>query len=459
MLKSRSVHSPNSDEKSSLKDRLLVARAFVRDNIVENPKFKLYKRIVFVGCVVWAGVIVVQSIPYYIYIGQGKEAFQSGRFSEAEELFSQSIKESQRYDAADPRLANALNNLGEVYRVEARYVEAEPVYAKLKAIVDRNLAKKPMEAALLLNNVAAYNRDKGDYAAAEKLYEQSLSIWQTEVKKPEDSMYGSLLNGKARLYRDMGRYREAEPLYKQALAIKEKANGAHHPEVASVADNLAGLYREQARYEEAEPLFRRALAIDIKNFGHQHPDTATDENSLAGLLRSMKRYDEAEKLYMSALTTRKLLLGVNHPHTARSFIGIGEQYRETKRVEAAIPLLKEAVAIYDRVYRKADHPDTATALNALATAYRVSGQYKEAQVCLDRCLKIRKLRLTADHPDLALTLFNQAELDRATGKPKEAEVLYQAAIASQKRTLGDRHPALIASEQALQSLQSLERRH
>ncbi len=80
-------------------------------------------------------------------------------------------------------------------------------------------------------------------------------------------------------------------------------------------------------------------------------------------------------------------------------------------------------------------------------------------MCLDRCMKIRKLRLTADHPDLALTFFNQAELDRVTGKPKEAQVLYQAAMVIQKRALGDKHPALMASEQALQSLKTPEKRH
>ncbi len=449
MTASHAVQPAEQQDKVSLKDKIVRVRAFIKDKIVENPKIKKYKRIILAVCVAWAGVIVVQSIPYYVYIGQGKNAFLAGRFDEAEEMFNSAIKESEHYDAADPRLANALNNLGELYRTEARYKEADPVYARLKSIVDQRLAKKPMEAALLINNIAAFNRDKGDYPRAEALYKQSVDIWIKDVKKPNDSIYGSILNGYARLYRDTGRYALAEPLYKEALKIKETACGVNHPEVAGVADNLAGLYREQGRYSEAEPLYRRALAIDLKNFGHQHPDTATDENSLAGLLRDMGQYKDSEKLYMSALNTRKLLIGMNHPHTSKSFVGIGELYRETNRAKAAIPVLREAVAVCDRAYRRADHPDTATALNALATAYRLNGQYKEAQECLDRCFKIRKARLSMEHPDMALTIFNQAELDRATGKNKEAEALYNQAIEIQKKALGEKHPALAASMNGL----------
>jgi tetratricopeptide (TPR) repeat protein len=452
LIASQSVHPAEKPVENSLKDKVVRARAFIKDKIVENPRIKKYKRVIFGICIVWAGVIVAQSIPYYIYIGQGKEAFTAGRFDEAEEMFNSAIKESEHYDAADPRLANALNNLGELYRTEARYKDAEPVYGRLKSIVDNNLAKKPMEAALLLNNVAAFNRDKGDYSRAEQLYKQSIAIWDKDVRKPNDSIYGSIKNGLARLYRDTGRYTLAEPLYKEALQIKEAANGKNHPEVAGVADNLAGLYREQGRYSEAEPLYRRALAIDEKNFGHQHPDTATDENSLAGLLRDTGRYKEAEKLYMSGLKTRKLLLGMDHPHTSKSLAGIGELYRETNRVKAAIPVLQEAVAVCDRAYRRTDHPDTATALNALATAYRLNGQYADSQKCLDRCLRIRQARLSKDHPDLALTFYNQAELDRATGKYKDAEALYSSAIAIQQKVLGEKHHALAHSLKGLRLL-------
>jgi tetratricopeptide (TPR) repeat protein len=59
------------------------------------------------------------------------------------------------------------------------------------------------------------------------------------------------LNNLAELYRIQGQYPEAEPLYKRSLAIREKAQGADHPDVAESLNNLAELYRAQGQYAAA----------------------------------------------------------------------------------------------------------------------------------------------------------------------------------------------------------------
>jgi tetratricopeptide (TPR) repeat protein len=100
--------------------------------------------------------------------------------------------------------------------------------------------------------------------------------------RPHHPDVASILNNLAELYRVQGKYAEAEPLYQRALAILEEALGPHHPHLATSLNNLALLYRAGGKYGEAEPLYRRALAIRQKSAGAATPKRATRYWKLCG---------------------------------------------------------------------------------------------------------------------------------------------------------------------------------
>jgi tetratricopeptide (TPR) repeat protein len=81
-------------------------------------------------------------------------------------------------------------------------------------------------------------RAQGHYAEAEPLYQRSLAIVEKALG-PEHPHVAPILNNLAELYRAQGRYIEAEPLYQRALAIDEKALGPDHPDLATDLNNLA----------------------------------------------------------------------------------------------------------------------------------------------------------------------------------------------------------------------------
>lgn len=435
---------------TQLKERALAARNFVQA-FLTDPRYKLAQKIVWAICILWAGIIVVQSIPYYTYIGQGKTAFLEGRYDEAEDLFGSAMEHARQYGHDDPRYANAVNNLGELYRKQAKFAKAAPIYVELLDIADTKLQKKRQEAAVLVNNVAAFYRDKGDYPRAEELYKKAIAIWTNEVKKMSDPNYAAMLGGLARVYKDEGRYCESEPLYKQALQIREASQGADSPEVAAVLDSLAGLYREQARYAESEPLYRRALQIDVKAYGWQHADTATDENSLAGLLRDMGRLKEAEQLYLKGMKTRLLLLGENHPQTAKSFLGLAELRRLQSRLGDAELLAKRALKSNVASFKTEQHPDCATCLNSLGVIYLLEKKFALAKNAISSSLEIRKKSLPANHPDIAISYYNLAKILRNENKLVEAKGYLVKAEQIQKKSLPPDHPDLKKTEKELEA--------
>ncbi|MBX9688662.1 MAG: tetratricopeptide repeat protein, partial [Candidatus Obscuribacterales bacterium] len=214
--------------------------------LVKDPRYKNFQKLVWVSCILWAGCIVVKSIPYYIYIGEGKNAAIQGRYEQAEELFKLAVQESADDEMNDPRLAAALNNLGELYRKQARFEQAEPVYLRLLQIAEKLGAKK-QEQALLLSNVSAYYRDKCDYARAEALSLRALAIWEKEVKKLKDPNYAALLAGHARVCKEEGAYKKAELYYDKALSVRVSALGKAHPDSAALMSSKASLLRKEAR--------------------------------------------------------------------------------------------------------------------------------------------------------------------------------------------------------------------
>ena len=435
------VEPPSNTQPSSLKEKVLGVRALAQ-GLLNNPRYKLAQKIVWAICVLWAGVIVAQSIPYYTYIGQGKDAFLAGRYGEAEDLFTSAMEQARQYGQSDPRYANTVNNLGELYRKQAKFAQAEPIYAELLDIAETKLPQKRQEAAVLVNNVAAFHRDKGDYPKAEELYKKAIAIWTNEVKKMSDPNYAAMLSGLARVYKDEGRYADSEPLYKQALQIREASQGAESPEVAAVLDSLAGLYREQARYADSESLYRRALAIDVKAYGWQHADTATDENSLAGVLRDQNRLPEAEQLYSKALNTRLLLLGENHPQTAKSFLGIAELKRAQSQLPEAESFAKRALRSTKVAYSSDLHPDSANCFNTLAVIYLQEKNFPAAQEAITKSIEIRSKSLPANHPDLAMSYYNQGRILRSENKTAEAKTFFLRAENIQRKTLPADHPDL-----------------
>ena len=174
------------------------------------------------GILCLASLAMAQDTGWAKYMDAAKAAFDRGQYAEAEKQFKAALKEAEKFGEEDPRLGISLSRLGNVYRAEKRYAEAEPLYRRALAILEKALA-------------------------------------------PEHPFVATPLNNLAELYRTQGRYAEAEPLYKRALAIREKALGPKHPHVAQSLENYAKLLRKTNRKPEAAKIEARAQAIRTKH--------------------------------------------------------------------------------------------------------------------------------------------------------------------------------------------------
>jgi hypothetical protein len=179
----------------------------------------------------------------------------------------------------------------------------------LKAAMD-DTRRLWSEQAVRAVNQAFPDVEYDNWPLCGRLLPHALAIAsRIERDRMEFAEAGRLLNQVAYYLFDRGQYAEAESLCKQALEIRRAALGERHPGYAASLDNLAGLFRETGRYAEAEPLCKQALEIRRAALGERHPDYAASLDGLAMLYRAMGRYAEAQLYDVRLLTPERVALG------------------------------------------------------------------------------------------------------------------------------------------------------
>src|SRR5882757_5341309 len=153
---------------------------------------------------------------------------------------------------------NALRSAG-------KYAEALPLAQAMVASLEKTSNNRDLAAAL--NNLAQIYADQGHDDQAEPIYKRAIALMEKGTGLDSVEI-APVLNNLAALDQRQSRFTEAEPLFRRALAIREKALSREHPDVGQSLNNLATLYVKQEHFDvkqehfaDAEPLFQRALAI------------------------------------------------------------------------------------------------------------------------------------------------------------------------------------------------------
>ena len=116
------------------------------------------------------------------------------------------------------------------------------------------------DVAECLNNLAVVYRDQGKYSQAEPLFQRALAMLE-KVLGSEHPYVAVTLNNLATLYTVQGKYTRAKELFKRALAICERALGPHHPNLAQFLENYAALLQKTKEIARALEVKARADAI------------------------------------------------------------------------------------------------------------------------------------------------------------------------------------------------------
>jgi tetratricopeptide (TPR) repeat protein len=143
------------------------------------------------------------------YNQAGLAAYVKKDYAEAEKQLAAALKEAEKLPLGDSRLSLSLNNLMKLYRVQAKYAEAEPYIKRSQEIAEKIYGPENPNVAAHLNNLAGNYRDRGMYAEAEPLAKRALDIWQKSFGRNDPLVIFALKNY-ADLLRKMDRDAEAD---------------------------------------------------------------------------------------------------------------------------------------------------------------------------------------------------------------------------------------------------------
>jgi CHAT domain-containing protein len=261
-----------------------------------------------------------------------------------------------------PYLAGTLTNKGnalqELRRYEAAlaaYEEAEGLFRLLEAAQPGVYA--PYLAGTLTNKGNALYRLRR-YEAALAAYEEAegihrqLAAQQPEVYAPD--LAGTLTNKGNALYR-LRRYEAALAAYEEALGLYRRLAHAkpevYEPDVAATLNNLGAALQELRHYEAALAAYEEALGL-YRRLAHAkpevyEPDVAATLNNLGAALYQLRRLEEAVAAYEEAL-------GIYNRHDVphekvRTLANLGRLYIGERRYEDALPYLREAADLVERL--------------------------------------------------------------------------------------------------------------
>lgn len=209
-----------------------------------------------------------------VFNNLGKLYLSTSRYSESEQLLGKAL-EIRKRELGDKNLgvADTLNNLALLYTNQGQNTKKVKLFLDQALLIQEELlGTDSPRRAISLQNLGDLYRIQRHYADAEKLYKEALDIWEKTCGL-EHRVAALCLNSLGLLYVKQNQYLKAENFHLQALEILNRVLDPNHPNIAVVLTNLAFCFQRQRKnYVEAESLYQQAKII-WEEILPNHPDS------------------------------------------------------------------------------------------------------------------------------------------------------------------------------------------
>ena len=338
--------------------------------------------------------------------------------------------------------AELLDTVGNVYRELGDYAKADSMVRESLTLRKALFGENDLRVAASLNDLGAVLEAQSKPAEAEVLFRKALAI-RRQLSGNDSPAVAATLNNIGTALFDQGKFGKAEETQRKALALREKLFGKENADVAVSLHSLGNVLLMEGKNAEAEAIFRRVLAMREKLLGKVHPLVATTLGNLGTALWYENKFSQAEQVYRQTLAMQRQLMGNEHPDVATSLHNLACVLQSEGKFSEAESFCKQALALRRKLLG-AQNPECASTLSALAAIYQGEGRFGEAETAEREALAIQQERLGPEHPETAVSLSNLADMLRTEGKLSEAEPMARQAVALLKKALGPEHQLVAA---------------
>ena len=389
-------------------------------------------------------------------------------------------------------LAAVATARGQTPRDPLAEVQSEVARARAKAPPDNRALAAALVRLAERQDAAGWTKEAAA-SLAEALALQETAFGRDHATTAQTRDRLALLNGRlvksaetlierAEAQKGRSEWSEAAASLAEALGLQEIALGPADRVASNTRNNLALLYRDRlAKLAETEALMLNALALYDKDPGFDVNAKILSLRILIGLnRRHFRRFDVAEQYLEALLTLCEQRLGPDHPETTQSTVDKALFLRDLGRYWLAEPLLKRALAQYDRttsrdwtkivialqnligLLRLQNRLEDAlphmerivkiegelrpreeghvNALTSLALVNRDLRNYDKSRQWLDEAIEIERRRSGGSSVQLAFALDVRAGLEALTGRKEASLASIQESLDIRRRLQGPKHP-------------------
>ncbi|KAL6807195.1 hypothetical protein GGI42DRAFT_320215 [Trichoderma sp. SZMC 28013] len=194
-----------------------------------------------------------------------------GKFREAEEMYNQALKETEKTLGRDHVLTLFIvRSLASLYGNQNKLREAEEMYNRVLEGDEKTLGRDHISTLCTVNSLGVVYNAQGKHREAEEMFNRALEGFEKALGRDHIWTLGAV-NNLGIVYYQQGRLREAEEILNRALVGWEMALGRDHPSTLNAVGNLANVYRKQGKFRKAEEMNNRALKGFQSTLGPTHP--------------------------------------------------------------------------------------------------------------------------------------------------------------------------------------------
>lgn len=320
--------------------------------------------------------------------------------------------------ATKERIANFLQELFAMAAPDlarGRVLTARDVLQRGVERINEVPAEQPALRADLLSVMGNAFQDLGEYAEAERLFQQERDVAETIGAHSQQMLRAMLDLG--HLWHKQGRQAESAAMLEAALTRAENALGLREEVTLNIMDKLALTYSEQGHLDQAAQLAEQAVSMTRESFGADHEATLSAQSNLAMLYDRQGRVVDAIRVDEATLASRRRILGSDHPNTLRSMNNLANGYHAVGRLDEARKLLAEAITIGEKVWGE-EHPSFGITIHSLGEVEFAARQYEAAIGHFNRALDVYKRRTS--HQYLPQVLYQLAQANARAGRPDPA---------------------------------------
>jgi hypothetical protein len=311
----------------------------------------------------------------------------------------------------EPLLAKTLNNIALLYTQTADVAAAEPLFQESLTLFKRlssadESTYSPYVASTLNNMAVLYSGNIDNASRVEQLLQETLNIYMSQDNVETFSpAVASIWNNLALLYDETGRYEDSEQMYLKALDLYGQLGQntrAYDADYAATLNNLSALYFKDGTrlYDshellvEALDIYRRLAAVDAQQYS---PLLAVALNNLSVQEFAMNHKEQGEQAFMESLDIYRAMVKDSPrsylPILAKGLYDQAIRYYQSDNMEKSEALFQESLDAYRTLGSLNGNtylPEVAKLLRNLATVCDKRQQWDKAGMMYEEELSINQ---------------------------------------------------------------------